>query len=72
MITLQLTLDKNAEAYAAALKAVAKWPEEAEIQELFGWTAQENGKKDEAKAAYEKALQLDPNLASARERLQKL
>lgn len=72
LITLQLTLDKNEDAYVTALKAVAKWPEEAEVQELLGWAAQENGKKEEAKAAYEKALQIDPNLTSARERLQKL
>ncbi|MBI3331485.1 tetratricopeptide repeat protein [Candidatus Peregrinibacteria bacterium] len=72
LVTLQMTLDKNDEAYATALKAVAKWPDEASIQELLGSAAEANGNEDVARAAYEKALQLDPTLVGARERLQGL
>ncbi len=72
LITLSITMGKKQEALAFGLAAVSRWPTEARAYDLLGWAEAENGKKEEAKKDLEKALQIDPTLASARERLSKL
>ncbi|MBI2635747.1 tetratricopeptide repeat protein [Candidatus Peregrinibacteria bacterium] len=71
-ISLALETGKNEDAYQFAQSAVKKWPDNARIMEMLGWSAAETGRKDEAKAALEKATLLDPELESARERLNTL
>ena len=72
LITLLLVAEKKEEAYGAALKAVVRFPGDASLQELLGQTATETNRKAEAKAAYEKALQLNPKSETAQEALKKL
>ena len=48
------------------------WPDSGKAQELLGWAAAETERKEEARTALQKALQLDASLTGARERLQKL
>lgn len=71
-IGLGLGLGKKDEAYAAGKKVVEKWPDDGKSWELLGIAAAAFDKKDEAKTALTKALQLDPTLESAREKLSKL
>ncbi len=72
LIAVSITLGKKKEAEGYALAATQRWPDQAKAFELLGWTQAENDKKDEAKASLEKALELDPQLQSAKERLGKL
>ncbi len=71
-VTLAITLNKKEDAYAQAKAGVARWPDDAKVQEMLGWAAQETGRADEAKAALTRAVEIDPTLQSAKERLQKL
>lgn len=71
-ITLTITLGKNAEAYSVARTASEKFPSEAKAWELLGWASDVSNRKDEARSALGKALELDPSLQSARDRLEKL
>lgn len=71
-VTAAITAGKAEEAYAKATEAAARWPEEARVQEQLGWAAAETGRTDEARSAFERALVIDPNLQTARERLEKL
>lgn len=71
-VTIAIRADKKEDAYQFAQAAVKKWPDSAKAQELLGISAAETGRKEEARAALEKALRLDPNLKNARERLGKL
>ena len=68
-VTLAITTGKNEDAYQFAQAAVQKWPDSGKAYELLGWSAAVTGREDEARAAFEKALRLDPTLTSARERL---
>ncbi len=68
-ITLLIALEKKEEAYGQALKAAAAFPEEAKAFILLGWAAEITGRTDEARAAYEKALTLDPTSVTAKEKL---
>ena len=68
-ITLSIQTDKKEDAYQIAQSAVKKWPTSGKAYELLGWSAAETNRKDEAKTDLEKALQLDPSVKSARERL---
>ncbi|MSR86963.1 tetratricopeptide repeat protein [Candidatus Peribacteria bacterium] len=71
-VTLAIQSDKKEDAYQLASTAARKWPDMAKAQELLGWSAAETGRDGEARAALEKALKIDPNLKSARDRLNKL
>lgn len=71
-ITLLITVEKKEEAYSQALKATAAFPDEARAFELLGWAAEVSGRSVEARAAYEKALSLDPNSVTAKEKLKQL
>lgn len=71
-IRLAIQLEKKEDAYQFAQTAVKKWPDNARMMEMLGWSAAETDRKEEARAALEKAVRLDPTLTSARERLEKL
>jgi Flp pilus assembly protein TadD len=71
-VTLALAEKHPEDAYQVAQSAVKKWPESAKALELLGWSAAETDRTQEAREALEKALQLEPRLSSAREKLNKL
>lgn len=71
-INLSMSLGDKEQAYQEASKAISHWPTSAKVFELLGWAAAETNRKDEARGALQKALQLDPNLQSAQDRLRKL
>jgi tetratricopeptide (TPR) repeat protein len=68
-VTLAIGTGKPEDAYAVAQQATVTWPESAKAWELLGWAAAETDRTDEAKSALEKALQMDPTLMSAKEKL---
>jgi tetratricopeptide (TPR) repeat protein len=70
-VTLAIGLQEKTDAYEVARQAVQRWPDEAQSYELLGWAAGEQGNKEEARTDLQKALQMDPNLASAKEKLAK-
>lgn len=71
-VTAALTAKRGEEAYAKAQEAVAKWPDNAEAHELLGWAAAETNREDEARAELQKALEMEPTLKSAQEKLNDL
>lgn len=71
-VTLAVELGQTDRAYTEAFNAAARWNNDATVQHMLGWAALEAGKTDEAKAALEKALELDPGLQGAKEKLGKL
>lgn len=71
-IAAALTSDKKQEAQVKAEEAVVKWPNDAVAYMLLGWVQAENGNTAEARSNLEKALSMNPELTSARERLNKL
>ncbi len=71
-VAAALTSGKKQDAELKAREAVQKWPREARAYDLLGWTLAQNGNKEEAKQNLEKALELNPSLASAKEHLKSL
>ena len=71
-ITIALEMSQKEEAYLKATQALKQWPSDPEAFALLGWAALETGRTDEARSALEQALSLDPNLESAREKLDQL
>lgn len=71
-ITAALTLERNEEAYIKAVQATEKWDDEALLFAQLGRAAAATDRDDEAITAFEKAIELDPGLMSAREELNKL
>ncbi|MDO8469293.1 MAG: tetratricopeptide repeat protein [Candidatus Peribacter sp.] len=67
-----IALKRNDEAIALATLATQRLPENAKSFDLLGWAYAEAGKKEEARTALKKALQIDPYLLSAKDRLEKL
>lgn len=59
-------------AYQKAKEATERWADDARAWELLGLSAKAAGRKDEAKQALEKALQLEPGRLSAKEMLEAL
>jgi Flp pilus assembly protein TadD len=51
---------------------VQKFPQEAKAYELLGTAAIELGKTEEARLNFQKAIEIDPFLESAKERLRTL
>jgi len=49
-----------------------RWPEDAISHDLLGRAALESGRKDEAAQALTKALDINPYLTSAKERMKQL
>lgn len=71
-VTAALSMEKNEEAYAFAQEAVARFPDDAQSHDLLGWTAIETNRIDEARSALMHALELNPSLERARDRLHSL
>lgn len=71
-VTASIALGRSEEAYFMAKEAVKKWPEDAISHDLLGWAAIETGKEDEARRELTKALDINPYLTSAEERLKQL
>lgn len=71
-VSTAVALKRTDEAIALALLATQRLPENAQTFDLLGWAYSEAGKKEEARTALTKALEIDPYLLSAKERLAKL
>src|SRR3989339_825258 len=71
-VTASIALGRAEEAYFMAQEAVKRWPEDAISHDLLGWAALESGRKDEAAQALTKALDINPYLTSAKERMKQL
>ncbi len=71
-VTLAIGQDKKEDAYQFAQSALKKWPDSAKAEELVGISAAATDRKDEAKAAVEKALKMDPTLVEAKTQLKVL
>lgn len=67
-----LSMAENDQAIAKAQEATTKWPTDAASWELLGFADKGAGKKDDAKAALQKALEIEPSRESAKEMLQGL
>lgn len=67
-----LLLDQKDAAFTAAEKAAELWPNDARAHDLLGWASIELGRMEEAKVSLEKALAIDPELESAKERMKSL
>lgn len=71
-VTAALGVGQKEEAYVSAQSAVAAHPDSAVAHDLLGWAAMETKRNDEARAELQKALDRDPTLQSARDRLSDL
>ena len=71
-ISFALQLGKKQEAYLKAVEATQKWPDDARSFEVLGDTAVAADQKEEAKKAYQTALQKNPNMTNVQEKLKKL
>ncbi len=71
-VTAAAALGRPEEALEKAVEAAEKWSEDARAYQLIGTVAAQLGRTDEARAAYEKALSLNPNLAGVQEKLNAL
>jgi len=71
-VTAAITAGRKEEAYVKAKEAATRWPDDAVAQDLLGWSAAETNRADEARTAFTRALELDPDLLSAKERLEDL
>ena len=71
-VSTALALGKTQEAYVRALEATERWPESGKAYELLGLGALETEKEAEAKAAFEKAMELDPFLTVAKKKLEEI
>ena len=71
-VATSLALKQAEQAEVAAAKAIKRWPEKGRAFELLGNAALASGKEDEAKKAFTKAIELDPFLLDAKEKLESL
>ncbi len=71
-VTAAIASGKKEEALVKAQEATQKWPQEAISFELLGWAQGINGDKEHAKESLKKALELNPSLESARERMKEM
>lgn len=69
-VSAALSLQKGNEAYAKAKISVEKWPNDPRSHDLLGTAALAIDRADEAKRAWEKALEINPRYVSAREKLE--
>lgn len=72
VVSLFMSANQKTDALAFAESATRKWPTEAKAFELLGWVQEGMGQTEDAKANYQKALQLNPALSSAKEKLSRL
>lgn len=71
-ISVAIQLGKKQEAYLKAVEATQKWPDDARSFELLGDTAVSVDQKEEAKKAYQTALQKNASMTAVQEKLKKL
>lgn len=71
-ISAAVALGRTEEAYAKANLATARWPEDARAYDVLAGVAMQLDKKDDARKAVQKALDLNPNLESAKLKLESL
>ena len=71
-VSAAAALGRPDEAYAKAVAATERWPEDYRTFELLGNLAQELGNTDDARAAFQRALNINPNLPSLRQKLESL
>ena len=71
-IATGIALGQNEQAEIAAQEAVKRWPKKGKAHELLGNAKLANEKLDEAKTAFQKAIELDPFLLDAKEKLEDL
>ncbi len=71
-VTLSIQAQDLPGALQVAQAAVTRWPDDGRSYDLLGLALGAGGRKDEAKTALEKALAINPNLQSAKERLASL
>jgi len=71
-VSTAVALKRNDEAIALATLATQRLSGNARAFDLLGWAYVEAGKKEEARTALTKALEIDPYLLSAKERIEKL
>lgn len=71
-VTASIALGRAEEAYFMAKEAAKRWPQDAIAHDLLGWAAMESDRPQEAKKSLEKALDINPYLTSAKERLKQL
>lgn len=71
-ISAAIALGRSDEAYAKATLATARWSDDARTYDLLAGVAIQLEKKDEARKAIQKALELNPNLESAKVKMQSL
>ncbi|MDD5103548.1 MAG: tetratricopeptide repeat protein [Candidatus Peribacteraceae bacterium] len=71
-VSTALALKRNDEAIALALLGTQRLPQIARSFDILGWAYAEAGKKEEARTALTKALEIDPYLLSAKERMEKI
>ncbi len=67
-----ISMAKTDDAYLKALAATQKWPQDANAYDLLGTAALAVKKSDEAKAAFTKALEINPILQHAKTELENL
>ena len=72
LVTALISIGEHQEAYDRAKKVTTRWADNAQSWDLLGAAAASLEKKDEAKTAYQKALQINPADAAAKEGLKKL
>lgn len=68
-VTAAAALNRPEEALAKAKEAVERFPDQAKAYELLGTIALEMDLKEEAKSALQQAVEMDPKLQSAMEKL---
>ena len=71
-ISAAAALGRTEEAYTKAILATSRWPNDANAYDLLAGIALQIDKKDDARKAIEKALDLNPNLESAKQKMELL
>lgn len=71
-ITAAAALGRPEEALTKAIQATTRWSTDARAYELLGTVALQIGQTEQARAAFEQALKIDPDLLSAQEKLSQL
>jgi tetratricopeptide (TPR) repeat protein len=68
-VAVSIGLGRTDDALVRAQQAVERFPEDAVAHDLLGWALASAGQTDAARAALQRALELDPFLQSAKDRL---
>lgn len=71
-ISTSIAMSQAEDAYNMASQAVEAFPNDSTAYELLGWAAEEIGQEEEARKAYQQALEINPYLESAKEKLEGL